>query len=342
MARIRIIDDWLRSPVSGPIRHRAVMVVADSWAEQRVLMRAYAASPDQTRPTIRMHGAELAISPAGPDPHGSWGIHVEPPIDGRAQELRGQLELAARRLAGSKGNPPRLVDEPSRFDLRETSQWAPGAPADLPPGRTTVLGREVHEPSESVPRFDREPYDAPYQAQPQVWVSMAISPVTPLPHDGAEYLAEEPRSRALEVDSSTRISAAEVPRRRRESAFPAYGSKTQPGFALSPLAGVASELGYGPPPPVEAAPRPAADGDLARLVGRTMPLGFRIDQAERAVLNALGQRDLLSASEVAALVGTDDGLSWMEAFMLRLAEHGLDLIVPYDDEDGESTYALRR
>ena len=29
MARIRIIDEWLRSPVSSPSRHRAVMVVAD-------------------------------------------------------------------------------------------------------------------------------------------------------------------------------------------------------------------------------------------------------------------------------------------------------------------------
>ena len=83
MARIRIVDEWLRSPVSGPSRHCTVMVVAESWSEQRVLMRAFTGAHDQTRPTIVLHGAELAIGPASAEAHGSWGIHVEPPIDGR-------------------------------------------------------------------------------------------------------------------------------------------------------------------------------------------------------------------------------------------------------------------
>src|SRR5688572_29584028 len=143
MARIRIVDEWLRSPVSPPTRHRAIMVIADSWSEQRVLMRAFAASEDQTRPTIVLHGAVLAIGPAGTDPHGHWGIHVEPPADGRAQELRGQLELAAKRLAGTKGNPPRLVDEESRFERKPTNNGAPGAPRD----RMTLAG----VPASSVP-----------------------------------------------------------------------------------------------------------------------------------------------------------------------------------------------
>lgn len=128
MARIRIVDEWLRSPVSAPTRYRSVMVVADAWAEQRVLMRAYQTCPDQTRPTIVLHGAELAIGPAGMEPYGAWGIHVEPPVDGRAQELRGQLELAARRMAGSKGNPPRLEDEAPRADARRTGVWLPDTP----------------------------------------------------------------------------------------------------------------------------------------------------------------------------------------------------------------------
>src|SRR5678815_595373 len=136
MARIRIVDEWLRSPVSTPTRYRSVMVVADSWGEQRVLMRAYQNAPDQTRPTIVLHDTELAIGPAGMEPYGPWGIHVEPPVDGRAQELRLQLELAARRMAGSKGSPPRLEDEQNRFEGMRTGVWLPGqqvAAAGAPP-----------------------------------------------------------------------------------------------------------------------------------------------------------------------------------------------------------------
>ena len=98
MPRIRIVDEWIRSPATPPIRYRSVMVVAEQWAEQRVLMRAYAESPDQTRPTIVLHGVELAIGPAGVDPNGSWGIHVHPPVDGRAQEISEQLQLAAKHV----------------------------------------------------------------------------------------------------------------------------------------------------------------------------------------------------------------------------------------------------
>src|SRR5205807_106834 len=76
MAQIRIVDDWLRSPASPPSHYRSVMVIAEKWAEQRVLMRAYAESRDQTRPTILLHGIELAIGPAGLDLNGPWGIHV--------------------------------------------------------------------------------------------------------------------------------------------------------------------------------------------------------------------------------------------------------------------------
>ena len=85
MARIRIVDEWLRSPASPPTHYRSIMVVAERWAEQRVLMRAYAESADQTRPTIVLHGTELAIGPASTDPNGSWGIHVQPPVDGRRE-----------------------------------------------------------------------------------------------------------------------------------------------------------------------------------------------------------------------------------------------------------------
>src|SRR5690606_7448931 len=132
MATIRIVDDWLRSPASAPSHYRSVMVIAEKWAEQRVLMRAYAESRDQTRPTIMPHGVELAIRPAGLDINGPWGVHVGDPDQGRAQHIKEHLEAAARRLAGSKGNPPRLVDEEPTFEREPTANWGPGAPRILP------------------------------------------------------------------------------------------------------------------------------------------------------------------------------------------------------------------
>jgi len=132
MAQIRIVDDWLRSPASPASHYRSVMVIAEKWAEQRVLMRAYAESRDQTRPTIMLHGSELAIGPAGIDVNGPWGIHVGEGPDGRAQTVKHGLEEAARRVAGSRGNPPRLADEHQTFDREPTGNWAPGAPRIVP------------------------------------------------------------------------------------------------------------------------------------------------------------------------------------------------------------------
>ncbi|MDB4952520.1 MAG: hypothetical protein JWO36_89 [Myxococcales bacterium] len=136
MAQIRYVDTWLRSPGSHPNHYRSVMVIAEKWAEQRVLMRAYAESRDQTRPTILLHGTELAIGPAGIDANGPWGIHVGDNPDGRAQAIKTQLEDSARRLSGSKGNPPRLVDESATFDREPTGNWGPGAPRLPPPAPT--------------------------------------------------------------------------------------------------------------------------------------------------------------------------------------------------------------
>src|SRR5258706_4244817 len=135
MAQIRLVDDWLRSPASAPSHYRSVMVIAEKWAEQRVLMRAYAQSREQTMPTILLHGTELAIGPAGIDVNGPWGIHVgEGPegVEQRAQTVKNGLEEAARRLAGSKGNPPRLADEEPTFEREPTANLAPGAPKILP------------------------------------------------------------------------------------------------------------------------------------------------------------------------------------------------------------------
>ena len=142
MARIRIVDEWLRSPASQPTYYRSIMVVAERWAEQRVLMRAYAECGDQTRPTIVLHGIELAVGPSSLDPNDAWGIHVQPPVDGRAQALKEALELAARRMSGSKGNAPRLEDEGSDFERKRTNNWAPGAPRDRAGDRLAGSGWE--------------------------------------------------------------------------------------------------------------------------------------------------------------------------------------------------------
>src|SRR5512139_3604599 len=104
MAQIRIVDEWLRSPAAPPSHFRSVMVIAEKWAEQRVLMRAYATSRDQTMPTIVLQGIELAIGPAGTDVNGPWGIHAGQHGDLTPQQVKAAFEEAARRIAGSKGN----------------------------------------------------------------------------------------------------------------------------------------------------------------------------------------------------------------------------------------------
>src|SRR5690606_11515512 len=83
-------------------------------------------------PTIMLHAVELAIGPAGIDVNGPWGIHCSPQANMEPRQIKAALEDAARRLAGSKGNPPRLVDESQTFDREPTGNWAPGTPRVLP------------------------------------------------------------------------------------------------------------------------------------------------------------------------------------------------------------------
>lgn len=338
MARIRIIDEWLRSPVSSPSRHRAVMVVAESWSEQRVLMRAFAGCSDQTRPTIVLHGQELAIGPAGTDPHGQWGIHVQPPVDGRAQELRGQLELAARRLAGTKGNPPRLVDETSRFDNKATHVWAPGAPPDPIGAGATAHGFGYYEPAAVAPPSDspiipsaapRPPLAAaaPLAQLAPVADRPTITHMTPVP----VAPARRPGSR---TDQHWVVGAA--PARRTG----AIGARTEPGFLPAPANAPARATATATA--TATAPAATATATIATLVGRTMPLGLQLSDDEREVLNALGGAPALTARAIGAIAKTDDPLGWMEAFLRKLAAIGLDIVAPGDDVDGEPTYALRR
>jgi hypothetical protein len=316
MARIRIVDSWLRSPAAAPTYQPAVMVVAEAWAEQRVLMRAFANSPDQTRPTIVLHGVHLAIGPAGLDAHGAWGIHVEPPADGRAQELLAQLELAARRLAGSKGNPPRLVDEAPSFDRKRTNHWAPGTPPDLPPpSGHGAAPPGYYEPSASPPPHPPSSYaaygayvDGPPPAAPPLAPPLARGP--------------EPRPDYRPGQGG------------RPGASSSAGSATAHGFAGGEGART-PERGSTPAPP-------ASQARIASIVGRTMPVGFQLSAVEREVLDALDRSARLSASDIARIAGTADGAAWMTAFMARLAGFGLDVIAPAGYMNAEPTYTLRR
>ncbi len=280
-----------------------MLVVADRWAEQRVLMRAFASCPDQTRPTIALHGVKLAIGPAGTDAHGSWGIHVEPPVDGRAQELRAQLELAARRLAGSKGNPPRLVDEarPAPENSAASPYYEPNESAQAPVVRPSgaSLGREHRGWSSPVsgapPISDSHP----------VWAAPSHAPPSP------------------------------------------RNVKTVRGFALGPGAlddGTARPLASSETaghPGAESRVNRASTGRLAGIIGKTMPPGFQLNTPERAVLDALGQSSVLSASQVAAIVGVTDGATWMQTFIVKLVSYGLDVIAHGGYVDGDVMYLLQ-
>lgn len=334
LARIRIIDEWLRSPVAPPSRYRAVMVVAESWSEQRVLMRAFASCGDQTRPTIVLHGIVLAIGPAGLEPHGEWGIHVEPPVDGRAQELRTELELAARRLAGSKGNPPRLADEVSRFENKATHLWAPGTPPDVPAGApATRMGHGYYEPAELVARTGRpmlvegnpQPGFAPPDRQ------TVLAPPHAPPSDGRSRTGTIPMAPLFGGLAASATA---------ETSTESVGSRTRPGFLPPPMPG--PRTGSMTMPPVPAAP-PAASTQLtfASLVGRTMPLGLQLTQLERDVLDALG-RAPLTADEIGRIVGAADPVPWMEHLMHKLAQMGLDMVAIGVARTGEPTYLLRR
>lgn len=344
MARIRIVDAWLRHPAGAPIQQRAIMVVAEAWAEQRVLMRAYASSPDQTLPTIVLHGTHLAIGPAGVDAHGPWGIHVQPPADGRAQRLREELEVAARRLAGSKGNPPRLMDEESAFERRHTGHWAPGTPPNLPAG----AGRQpYYEPS---PHQPGPPPGSPAPAStglpgaaghPQASWPGPAAPPAPAPAPAA------PGWHAGPWHAPVPRAAPNAPTVHLGAPGAGVRPAPAPGRAATAVGlarGAGAQLGAGPRPggargPV--APRAGARR-LASLIRRTMPIGFHLTGEELAVLDALDAAPSLTATRVAELVGTGDAVAWMQRLMAKLAGYGIDLIEATPGPGGELVYALRR
>ncbi len=314
MATIRIVDDWLRSPASAPSHYRSVMVVAEKWAEQRVLMRAYAESRDQTRPTIMLHGVELAIGPAGLDINGSWGVHVGDPEDGRAQHIKEHLEAAARRLAGSKGNPPRLVDEEPTFEREPTANWGPGAPRILP---------KPHAHAHAPPQVD-------YVAAPgAAWVPQAQAAAY-VPQVAAVHHVPQPAAAAAPSNPEQRT--APLPRSRRATRQPqAQPSRTALGYTSG--SGAQSAV-------VRLGLAAHVSARLGRLVDRAVPQDFHIDARERRVLNALGDGEL-TARAIGLMIDVTDAVAYMEELTRKLERYNLDLIEPGEPMGGEPTYRLR-
>ncbi|HSK01419.1 MAG TPA: hypothetical protein VK932_09265 [Kofleriaceae bacterium] len=318
MATIRIVDDWLRSPASAPSHYRSVMVIAEKWAEQRVLMRAYAESRDQTRPTIMLHGIELAIGPAGLDINGSWGVHVGDPENGRAQHIKEHLEAAARRLAGSKGNPPRLVDEEPTFEREPTANWGPGAPRILP---------KPHAHAHAQPQVD---YVAPSGA---AWVPQGQGAAAYVPQASAVHHAPQPAGAAAPSNPEQRVAPLPRPRRATRQPHPQpQPSRTALGYSSG--AGAQSAV-------VRLGLAAHVSARLGRLVDRVVPPDFHIDARERRVLNTLGDGEL-TARAIGLMIDVTDAVAFMEELTRKLERYHLDLIEPGEPMGGEPTYRLRR
>jgi hypothetical protein len=310
MASIRIVDYWMRSPASAPSHYRSVMVVSEKWAEQRVLMRAYADSRDQTCPTIVLHGQELAIGPAGTDINGPWGIHVGAQVgegDERAREIKSQLEAAARRLAGSKGNPPRLADEESTFEREPTANWGPGAPRILP-----KRGSNTQPPISFVENAGA--------ARVPVHQAATIVPQLQSAHHGPPTATPD-------------LHKTPMPRRRNVTRQqPTNNARTALGYTSG--SGAQSAL-------VRLGLTPQVSARLGRLVDRVVPADFHIDPGERRILNALGDGPL-TARAIGHMLDLADAMSYMEELTRKLESYNLDLVEPGDPSGDEPTYRLRR
>ena len=328
MAQIRLVDTWLRSPAAHPTHYRSVMVLAEKWAEQRVMMRAYAQSRDQTMPTILLHGIELAIGPAGTDVNGPWGIHVgDGPegVEARAQAVRMGLEDAARRLAGSKGNPPRLRDEESTFDREPTGNWGPGSPRVLP--RDTHRGGFNPSPP-LVEVIASQPAAARIsQAQAATIVPQLQSVQQVGPGAQSDRISTPP--------SNPEMRLTPLPRRHSaKTKPPPTGNRTALGFASG--AGAQSAI-------VRLGLSPHVSAFLGRLADRVVPHEFHLDSHERRVLNTLGENEHLTARAIASLLDIEDSVTVMEELQKKLEKYGLgDLVEPGSPHGGEPTYRMKR
>ena len=70
-------------------------------------------------------------------------------------------------------------------------------------------------------------------------------------------------------------------------------------------------------------------------------MGFRLDEHERRILNALGANPRLTPGNVAEIVGVDDGLMWMRQLIGKLNSHRIELIVEVNVQ-GEPVFQLKK
>ena len=313
MAQIRFVDVWLRAPGAPPSHYRSVMVITEKWAEQRVLMRAYAESRDQTRPTITLYGIELAIGPAGTDVNGAWGVHVGEQNDGAAQQIKFQLEESARRIAGSKGNPPRLADEESTFEREPTANWGPGAPRVLPKRIEGGLPQVDFVQQTNATRVPQQ-QGATFVPQHQV----------------AAHHVPAPAPSA--APSNPELRKTPMPRQRGKTRPPPMLDRTALGYQSG--SGAQSAV-------VRLGLVPHVSSRLGWLVDRIVPQDFQIDASERKVLNALGDHEL-TAKAIGQMIDVADAMTFMEDLTRKLESFGLDLVEPGTPHGGEPTYRLRR
>jgi hypothetical protein len=279
-------------------------------------MRAYAESRDQTRPTIMLYAVELAIGPAGTDVNGPWGIHAGEQADGRAQEIKFQLEEAARRIAGSKGNPPRLLDEESTFDREPTANWGPGASRVLP-----------KRPGDQQPQVD---FVAPTRAAriPQGQQASYVPQVQVAAH-------HVPAPAPSAAPSNPELRKTPMPRSRRGHTRPppmSPNARTALGYQSG--SGAQSAI-------VRLGLAPQVSSRLGWLVDRVVPQDFQIDSGERRILNALGEAEM-TARAIGQMLDVSDAVSFMEELTRKLESYGLDLVEPGSPHGGEPTYRLRR
>ena len=344
MAQIRIVDDWRRSPAAGPSHYRSVMVIAEKWAEQRVLMRAFAESRDPLRPTIVLHGVELAIGPAGLDLHGPWGIHVGDNPEGRAHEIKLQLETTARRVAS-----PRLADEPPAPDRPPEGPYAPGAPYHEANGVDRFRSSAQHG---SIAPYGGEAVSRGAPGAPRA-LPMRSAPPQPPP---VEHVTPVGAARIPQVPAATYVPQAQAQHgaapgeiatapsnpELRKTPLPRARSRTR----QPPLPSSRTVLGYTSGSGAQSAVvrlglAPHVSARLGRLVDRVVPADFHLDPSERRVLNALGEGEL-TARGLGQMLDVADPVTFMDDLTRKLESYNLDLVEPGDPHGGEPTYRLRR
>jgi hypothetical protein len=307
MAAIRWVDSWLRCPGARVSHYRSVMVVAERWAEQRVLMRGYAESRDQMLPTIVLHGAELAIGPAGVDINGPWGIHVAD--HDTANAVKQGLEDAARSFAGSKGDPPRLLDENQSFD-------GPAPPFGGAGG--AARGRAV----EREPTGTGAP-DLPRGGQPR----------SDLRRTAVAVIAPVAAARVLQGQLATVVPSTQGHLLSRTTR-PGDGARTALGYTSG--AGAQSAI-------VRLGLAPHVSAKLGPFTDRVVSAEFSLDARERRALNTLGEQEHVTARALGHVLDLHDAVSFMEELVKKLEAHGLgDLVEPAEPVGGEPTYRLRR